>query len=134
MLDDIKLPPPEDVDPLGFHDRKGRGITYVPMRMALYVQAWLRILVHTEGIYYRYQDGFWQPYSEHDIKSIITRAMGQTCQGNWVGAPLTLLAAANVSAKKWPVHPSHKLPKRDAGSPGRVQAHPSCPSSGSRPR
>ncbi len=85
------VPPPDEIDPYEFFERRGKRHKFCVHKLVAYLATLLRPIVCTSGKFYRYDNGFWQEMADADVRQMIVAALGERVQANWVKEALTLL-------------------------------------------
>jgi len=89
------LPAPELVDPLAFFQirgKKGRKGAFMESRMADYVAAYLAPLAFTQGIFYRYLDGYWQEMESKIVDWLVQAVLKDEARASYCDATRNLLS------------------------------------------
>ncbi len=99
---DIQVPAPDDIEPSEFYDKRGKRASFVPYYMAKYFAAWLAPIVHTNDIFYRYNDGVWKEFSKYHFANICVRALEKEVQAAWIENSIKILAGlVNKPEEEW---------------------------------
>ena len=101
-----KVPPPEEIDPSIFYEKRNNRLTFIPLRMAQYLLA-LRggYLVYTGGEFWLYRSGVWRSCQSELFGQEIVRALGDEVRPHTIDGTIKILQ--NLVAKEdedWPVH------------------------------
>ena len=86
-----RVPAPGDIDPDEFFQYRGKRLKFCVQKMVGYLAVHLAPIVCTAGKFYRYQSGVWSVYDDACVRQIVTVALGDRVQGNWVSEAVTLL-------------------------------------------
>ena len=98
-----RLPPPDEIDPMEFYEKKGKRMTFVPAYMARYYCELLGPLAYTGGTFWRYEKGVWKPFPEEALGNICTRALKENVQPSWIDGTIKILGTMVFRDEKdWP--------------------------------
>ncbi|MCK9519530.1 MAG: phage/plasmid primase, P4 family [Dehalococcoidia bacterium] len=101
------VPPPEEIDPREFYEKRGKRPVFVPWLLVQYLAAWLAPICHTSGTFWRYEGGVWRELSRHVIAQIAVRALKDQVQSAWIEAATKILAGlVNREEADWPDAPA----------------------------
>lgn len=75
------VPPPFDIDPMEFFERRNKRPVFVPLLMAKYIMAYLKHLVHTNGVFWTYEGGLWKTLSREALVRICVHALKEYVKG-----------------------------------------------------
>jgi len=104
QVKEITVPPPEEIDPDEFFEKRGKRSSFVPKRMVNYITAHFQNIVHTSKIFWHYQNGLWEPISEHSMGQIMVIALKDLVQASWIDNCLKILAhTVNREENEWPI-------------------------------
>lgn len=98
------LEPPNDIDMGFFFDVGDRGrMVFVPRYMANYFARFFGPIVHTNGVFWRYENGLWREFPKDCIYSAGIVALKEKAQPMWVeNAIKTLAGLVNRRESEWP--------------------------------
>lgn len=101
------VPPPAEIDPREFYEKKGKRPVFVPFYLVKYLAAYLHPICHTNGAFYRYIDGCWREYSKTAISEICVHCLKHEIQASWIDASIRILSGyCNREEEAWPDHPT----------------------------
>ncbi|MBW1990490.1 MAG: hypothetical protein JRI97_13245, partial [Deltaproteobacteria bacterium] len=99
-------PPPEEVDPTIFYEKRSGRMMFIPLRMVYYLQA-----IHdghvlfSEGEFWVYRRGLWKTCDPETLGQAIVHVLGEEARPNIINGSLEILK--HTVAKEgtdWPTH------------------------------
>jgi putative DNA primase/helicase len=96
------VPSPDKIDPTEFYQKRGKREVFVVALMAKYLAILLGPICHTDGIFYRYDNGLWAPFKKTRIHTIVHHALKDRVQTAWYKNSCEALAAlTNREEDEW---------------------------------
>jgi len=103
QVKDIIVPTPEEIDPDEFFEKRGKRRTFILKRLVDYIICYSQNIVHTSGIFWRYEIGLWRPISKDSIGQVMVIALKDLVQSSWTENCLKILAyTVNREEHEWP--------------------------------
>jgi P4 family phage/plasmid primase-like protien len=103
LMENTTVPPPRKIDYSEFFEKKGKRPSFVPRYMANYLLAYLQNIVYTDGTYWRYDKGVWQPFHKDVLKQICVMALKDQIQAHWISNSMDVFTAlVNKREQDWP--------------------------------
>lgn len=103
LIEGATVPPPHEIDYAEFFEKRGKRASFVPRYMANYLLAYLQHIVYTEGVFWRYDHGVWQPYSRDKLVQICTIALKDQVQAHWVTNTIQIFQGlVTKTEQEWP--------------------------------
>lgn len=100
------VPPPREIDPREFYEKRGKRPVFVPWLLVQYLTAWLHPICHTSGTFWKYKDGVWSEFSRHVIAQIAVQALKDQVQSAWIENATKIMAGlVNREEEEWPDNP-----------------------------
>jgi P4 family phage/plasmid primase-like protien len=95
--------PPNEIEAREFFERRGKRPTFVPSLLAKYFAVLLDPIVHTDDLFWRYDNGVWRPYPRSSIFQIGVHTLKEVAQPDWIEKGIKLLAGlVNRKQEEWP--------------------------------
>jgi P4 family phage/plasmid primase-like protien len=96
------LPTAKEVDPMEFFDKRGKRPVFVEHWMGKYLATVLGPICHTDGVYWRYQDGVWREFPQGAIKQVAETALKDHVKASYIDASMKVLSAmVNRTEAQW---------------------------------
>jgi len=100
------VPPPREIDPREFYEKRGKRPVFVPWLLVQYLAAWLHPICHTSGTFWKYKSGVWSEISRHVIAQIAVQALKDQVQSAWIENSMKIMAGlVNREEEEWPDNP-----------------------------
>jgi len=100
------VPPPREIDPREFYEKRGKRPVFVPWLLTNYLKAWLHPICHTSGTFWHYENGVWKELSRHVIAQTAVLALKDQVQSAWIENSMKILAGlVNREEDQWPNNP-----------------------------
>lgn len=100
------VPPPAEMDPREFYEKKGKRPVFVPFYLTKYLAAYLHPICHTNGTFYHYCGGYWKEFTKTALAEICVHTLKQEIQSAWIENAIKILAGyVNREEADWPDNP-----------------------------
>jgi len=98
------IPVPHKIDPGEFFKKNKKGrVAFIPKLMAKYYAIYLKNIAHTADVFWRYEKGVWQRFSEYQLYSICVQALDDAVQPNYLDGTIKILRGlVNKEPEDWP--------------------------------